>query len=136
MLFSNRKYQKKVTNINEIYFINSENEKITVFSPYPKILLELKKLDIETRNVTLEELISKLCLMLVNEYERIMDAEEDYEMSEFRTTEFYKKITVLLNHVKEVSYNLYGYNEHKMPSLIKEFYIRKLDNLQHKPSGE
>ncbi len=127
MLQSTLKYRKSLTDINKIFFINSENEKITVFSPHDKILVEFKKIGIETDSKTVEELISKLCLMLVEEYDSKLKDNENYSMKEYKVTEFYKIRVVLLNHLKELAYYLYDFKIDQMPQTIREFYKGKLD---------
>jgi hypothetical protein len=67
MLQSTLKYRKSFTDINKIFFINSQNEKITVFSPHSKILGEFKRIGIETASKTIEELSSNVSLMLCEE---------------------------------------------------------------------
>lgn len=127
MLQSTLKYRKSFTDINKIFFINSQNEKITVFSPHLKILEEFKRIDIETENKTIEELISNVSLMLVEEYDSKLDESESYSMKEYKETEFYKICVVLLNHLKELSYYLYDFKIDQMPPTIKGFYKDKLD---------
>lgn len=127
MLQSTIKYRKSFTDINKIYFINSQNEKITVFSPHSMILEEFKRIGIETTNKTIEELISKLSLMLIEGYDGILENNDNYSMKEYKETEFYKIRNVLLNHLKELAYYLYDYRIEQMPETIKRFYKVKLD---------
>lgn len=122
MIEQKSKYKKQITDINKIFFVNSDNEIITVFTPYKKIIEEFEKIGIETVDATLEQLIDELSQMLLNEYTRELNENEVYDITEFKETEFYNKINVLLNHVKEVSYNLYDYKENKMPKYIRTFY--------------
>lgn len=128
MVETKRKYRKTVTDIHNIFFINSEMKKVTVHSPYEVILKEFKKHNIKTEDATLQELITELCLMLVNEYEKRTEHNDEYSTSDFRQTEFYKQIIVLLSQVKEVAYNLYSYDEKKMPEEIKAFYMSRINN--------
>jgi hypothetical protein len=127
MLPAKLKYKRGFTDINALFFINSENEKITVFSPYTKIIKEFKKLGITTKDVTLEELLSKLSLLILNEYVKRLELEEDYSMTQFNKTDFYQKHATLMYHVKEVSYNLYDYKLEKMPNTIKHYYKIRID---------
>lgn len=127
MLQSTIKYRKSIIDINKIYFINSKDEKITVFSPHSKILEELKKLGVETTNKTIEELISNISLMLSKELDSKLDNLEGYTMKEFKETEFYKICLVLLNHLKELAYYLYDFKIEEMPPSIRKFYKSKLD---------
>ena len=127
MLQSTLKYRKSFTDINKIFFINAENEKITVFSPYSKILEEFRRIGIETSSKTIEELISNISLMLCEEYDVKLTKKESYTMKEFKETEFYKIRVVLLNHLKELAYYLYDFKIEEMPPTIRKFYKSKLD---------
>lgn len=127
MLYTKRKYKKSSINVNEIYFINSENEKITVFSPSDIILKEFKKLGIQTKEATLDELLFQLSSIIFDEYISKIEDDENYDIIEFKTTDLYKTISVLYYHVKEVSYYLYDYDERKMPAKIRNSYKNKID---------
>jgi hypothetical protein len=127
MVSNKLKYKRAFTDIHALYFINSENEKITVFSPYNQIIKEFKKLSIATKDATLDEILSKFSLLILNEYVKRLEVKEDYSMYEFIKTDFYQKHATLLYHVKEVSYNLYDYNLVKMPDTIKYYYKIRID---------
>lgn len=127
MLPPKLKYKRGFTDINALFFINSENEKITVFSPYTQIIKEFKKLGITTKDATLEEMLSKLSRLILNEYVKRLNKDEEYCMNQFNKTDFYQKHATLLYHVKEVSYNLYDYKLEKMPEVIKHFYKVRID---------
>lgn len=127
MVPTNLKYKRAFTDIHALYFINSENEKITVFSPYTQIIKEFEKLGIATREATLEELLSKLCRLIFDEFIKRLEEEEEYGMSQFNKTDFYKRHATLLYHVKEVAYNLYDYKLVKMPDTIKHYYKIRID---------
>ena len=127
MLPPKLKYKRGFTDINALFFINSDNEKITVFSPYNQIIKEFKKLGIATKDATLEELLSKLSLLILNEYVKRLNKDEEYCMNQFNKTDFYQKHATLLYHVKEVSYNLYNYDLVKMPDTIKHYYKIRID---------
>jgi hypothetical protein len=127
MLPTKLKYKRGFIDINALFFINSENEKITVFSPYTQIIKEFNKLGITTKDATLEEMISNLSLLILNEYVKRLNKDEEYCMNQFNKTDFYKKHATLLYHVQEVSYNLYDYKLEKMPEGIMHFYKVKID---------
>lgn len=120
------KYKRAFTDIHALYFINSEKEKITVLSPYTQIIKEFEKIGIATEDTAIEELLSKLCQLIFDEYTKRLE-EEEYSMTQFKKTYFYKKHATLLNHVKEVAYNLYDYKLEKMPNSIKHFYKVSID---------
>lgn len=127
MLPPKLKYKRGFTDINALFFINSENEKITVFSPYTQIIKEFNKLGITTKDATLEDMLSKLSRLILNEYVKRLNKDEEYCMNQFNKTDFYQKHATLLYHVKEVSYNLYDYKLEKMPEVIKHFYKVRID---------
>lgn len=121
------KYKRAFTDIHALCFINSENEKITVFSPYTQIIKEFEKLGIATREATLEELLSKLCRLIFDEYTKRLTEEKEYSKTQFNKTDFYQKHATLSYHVKEVAYNLYDYKLVKMPDAIKHYYKIRID---------
>jgi hypothetical protein len=127
MAQSTLKYRKSFTDINKIFFINSQNEKITVFSPHSKIIEEFRRIGLETANKTIEELISNVSFMLCEEYDCKLTKNESYTMKEFKETELYKICVVLLNHLKESAYYLYDFKIEEMPPTISGFYKGKLD---------
>ncbi len=121
MLFSRPKKNKTTLN-EELYYINSEKEMINRFSSYSAIKKEFKKIGIDTDGYTIEELIAKISLEFLEGYTSRIDENENYSLSEFKQTEFYKVRFVLLNHLKEVGFYLYDYKEEIMPEKIKAFY--------------
>jgi hypothetical protein len=127
MLPPKLKYKRGFTDIHALCFINSENEKITVFSSYTLIIKELEKLGIATQDATIEKLLSKLSRLIFEEYTKRLEDEEEYRMTQFNKTDFYEKHATLLNHIKEVAYNLYDYKLEKMPEAIKHFYKVRID---------
>lgn len=128
MVPTKSKYKRAVTDIHALFFINSENEKITVFSHYTQIIKEFEKLGIVTREATVKELLSKLSQLIFDEYIRRLDKEEEYSTAQFYKTDFYKRHATLLYHVKEVAYNMYDYNLNKMPDAIQYWYKIRVDS--------
>lgn len=128
MISTKLKYKRSFTDINTLFFINSDNEKITVFSPYTQIIKELEKLGIAIKDATLEYLLSKLSRLIFEEYIKRLEEEEEYRIKQFNKTDFYKRHATLLNHVKEVAYILYDYKLEKMPEAIKHFYKVRIDS--------
>lgn len=121
MLFSQPKI-KKPTFHEELYFINSEQELVCRFSPYSVIKKEFEKIGLDTSGATIEELMAQISLMFLEGYTDRIDENENYSLSEFKQTEFYKVRFILLNHLKEVGFYLYDYKEEIMPAKIKTFY--------------
>ena len=125
MLFSRPNIKK--TQINEdLFYINSEKELVNKFSSYSLIENEFRKIGLETKDATIEELMAEISLMFLTEYTDRIDEQENYSMKEFKETEFYKIRFVLLSHLKEVAFYLYNFDETKMPRKIKAFYKEKI----------
>jgi hypothetical protein len=72
-------------------------------------------------------LLSKLSRLIFEEYTKRLENEEEYRMTQFNKTDFYEKHATLLNHLKEVAYNLNDYKLEKMPEAIKHFYKVRID---------
>ena len=126
MLFSRPNIKK--TQFNEdLFYINSEQELVNKFSSYSLIEKEFRKIGIETKDSTIEELMAEISLMFLVGYTDRIDENENYSMKEFKNTEFYKIRNVLLNHLKEVAFYLYSFDESKMPRKIKAFYKKKIN---------
>jgi hypothetical protein len=126
MLFSRPNIKK--TQFNEdLFYINSEQELVNKFSSYSLIEKEFRKIGIETKDSTIEELMAEISLMFLVGYTDRIDENENYSMKEFKNTEFYKIRNVLLNHLKEIAFYLYSYDESKMPRKIKAFYKKKIN---------
>lgn len=126
MLFSRPNIKK--TQLNEdLFYINSEQELVNKFSSYSLIEKEFRKIGIETKDSTIEELMAEISLMFLVGYTDRIDENENYSMKDFKNTEFYKIRNVLLNHLKEIAFYLYSYDESKMPRKIKAFYKKKIN---------
>lgn len=126
MLFSRPNIKK--TQFNEdLFYINSEQELVNKFSSYSLIEKEFRKIGIETKDSTIEELMAEISLMFLVGYTDRIYENENYSMKEFKNTEFYKIRNVLLNHLKEIAFYLYSYDESKMPRKIKAFYKKKIN---------
>jgi pyridoxine/pyridoxamine 5'-phosphate oxidase len=117
----------KKTQFNEdLFYINSEQELINRFSSYSLIEKEFKKVGLETKDATIEKLMAEISRVFLREYADRIDENENYSLSEFKETELYQVHYVLLNHLKEVGFYLYDYNEEIMPKKIKAFYKEQL----------
>jgi hypothetical protein len=126
MLFSRPNIKKPILN-GDSFYINSEQELVNKFSSYSLIEKEFKKIGLETKDSTIEELMAEISLMFLVGYTDRIDENENYSMKEFKNTEFYKIRNVLLNHLKEVAFYLYSFDESKMPRKIKAFYKKKIN---------
>lgn len=126
MLFSRPNIKKPILN-EDLFYINSEQELVNKFSSYSLIEKEFRKIGLETKDSTIEELMAEISLMFLVGYTDRIDENENYSMKEFKNTEFYKIRNVLLNHLKEVAFYLYSFDESKMPRKIKAFYKKKIN---------
>jgi hypothetical protein len=124
MLFSRPNIKKLILN-EDSFYINSEQELINKFSSYSLIEKEFRKIGLETNEATIEELMAEISLMFLVGYTDRIDENENYSLSEFKKTEFYKIRFVLLSHLKEVAFYLYNFDERMMPRKIKAFYTKK-----------
>ena len=127
MLFSRPNIKKALFN-EDLFYINSEQELVNKFSSFSLIENEFRKIGLETKDATIEELIAEISLMFLTEYTNRIDEQENYSMKEFKETEFYKIRFVLLSHLKEVAFYLYNFDEKKMPRKIKAFYKKKISS--------
>ena len=108
--------------------INSEQELINKFSSYSLIEKEFRKIGLQTDGATIEELMAEISCMFLDGYADRITENENYSLSEFKKTEFYKIRFVLLSHLKEVAFYLYNFDEKKMPRKIKAFYKKKISS--------
>ena len=114
------KYRKKVTDVNTIFYINPEGIKITVFSPSELILKEIISLGIDPIGATISELQNQLSQICIQDYKDLTLGDYPiFTLTELLKTKFYTKNTVIIHHLKELSYWLYDYDAEKMPANIK-----------------
>lgn len=116
----NEKYRKKITNVNTIFYINTEGIKITVFSPYELILKEIISIGIDPIGATISELqnqVSQICIQ--DSIDLTYGDNPIYTITELTKTKFYTKNIVIMQHFKELSYWLFDYDTNKMPSNMK-----------------
>ena len=114
------KYRKKITNVNTIFYINTEGIKITVFSPYELILKEIISMGIDPIGATISELqnqVSQICIQ--DSIDLTYGDNPIYTITELTKTKFYTKNIVIMHHFKELSYWLFDYDTNKMPSNMK-----------------
>ena len=114
------KYRRKVTNVNTIFYINPEGIKITVFSPFELIVNEIATLGINPVGATISELryqVSQICLQ--DRIDLTYGDNPIYSITELTKTKFYTKNTVIMHHLKELSYWLFDYDADKMPADMK-----------------
>ena len=99
--------------------------KITVFSPFELIVKEIASLGINPIDATISELKYKVSKIFLEDYmNRNFSDNPNYISSEDKM-----KFTVILFHLKELSYWLFDYNVNKMPANMKfDFELNKKRN--------
>ena len=127
MLFSRPNIKKTKSN-QDLCYINSEKELVNKFSSYCLIEKEFRKIGLETKDATIEELMAQISLMFLEGYTSKIEEDPYYSLGQFKQTEFYIIRCVLLNHLKEVGFYLYDYKEEIMPRKIKAFYNEKISS--------
>ena len=110
--------------INDVYFINDENEKVYVHCDYKIIINELIKLGIYNSNSTIEEIMDKLNPLLAEKHAALV-RDRTYLLQLRRYNEFHNKIRVLYLSMLEVRFYLYDYDATKMPTELKRFFTSK-----------
>lgn len=118
------KYQRQVTNLKTLHYINADGIKITVYSSYEVMVKEMMSLGINPFGKTIKELqieISQICMddyMEANFGEGLEEEPKPNSSDYFKTYKWIKNM-VITHHLKELSYWLYDYNANKMPDNIK-----------------
>lgn len=110
--------------INDVYFISDENEKVYVHCDYKIIINELTKLGIYNSNSTIEEIMDKFNLLLVEKHAALV-RDRTYLRQLRSYNEFHNKIRVLYLSMLEVRFYLYDYDAAKMPTELKRLFTCK-----------
>lgn len=110
--------------INDVYFINDENEKVNVHCDYKIIINELTKLGIYNSVSTMEEIMDKFNPLL-DEKQAAFVKDRTYLHQLRSYHEFHNKIRVLYLSMLEVRFYLYDYDAAKMPSELKRLFTCK-----------
>jgi hypothetical protein len=110
--------------INDVYFINDENEKVYVHCDYKIIINELTKLGIYNSNYTIEEIMDKFNPLLAEKHAALIrDSNYLHQLRNYN--EFHNKIRVLYLSMLEVRFYLYDYDATKMPTELKRLLTCK-----------
>lgn len=118
-----QKFVKK-NYVNDVYFINDENETVYVHCDYKIIIKELTKLGIYDSNSTIEEITDKFNPLLTKMFKTIV--KDTTYLNQIRQyNEFHNKIRVLYLSMLEVWFYLYDYDATKMPSRLKSLFTCK-----------
>ena len=110
------KYQRKVTNLNTLHYINADGMKITVFSSYEVMVNEMMSLGINPIGKTIKELQIEISQICIEEYMNANFGDDSKPTtSEYLKTNKHLKNILITHHLKELSYWLHDYNINKMP---------------------
>lgn len=124
------KYRRKTTDVNTVFYINSEGIKITVFSSFELIVKEIATLGIDPEDATISELQYQVSeIFLKDKMDLTFGDNPIYSTTELTKTKFYIKNTVIMHHLKELSYWLFDYDANKMPADMKfDFELNRKRN--------
>jgi hypothetical protein len=125
-----KKYQRKVTDVTTLHYINLDGIKITVFSPCEVMVNELLSIGINPMGKTIKELQIEVSEIFIEHY---MDCHYGKRYiagnTENNRIDRYNQKRVIIHHLKELSYWLYDYNAKKMPKNIKfDFELHRKHN--------
>jgi hypothetical protein len=107
-----------------LFYINHKGKRIYSNSSYKVILKEIHWLGINTSNITINELLDELDLKLAIKHNLIVQ-DKTYLEQLREYSQFHNQIRVLFKHIIADVFNLYSFNEHKMPKEIQRIYNSK-----------
>ncbi len=107
-----------------LFYINHKGERIDSNSSYKAILKEIHWLGINTSNITINDLLDELDLKLAIKHNLIVQ-DKTYLEQLREYSQFHNQIRVLYKHIIADAFNLYSYNEDKMPKEIKRIFTSK-----------
>lgn len=125
MITTKSKSKKAIAESNKEFYINSENIKINIHTPYKIVIKELQELGIETQGISIDEINTKLDILLKEEFAGMI-CKISYEEQMRNYLKYHKKLRVLYLQVNEVLFNLYEYNENAMPERTKRIFINQI----------
>ena len=107
-----------------LFYINDKGKRIDHNSSYTDIIRELNELGIDTSNITINELLIELDVQLAIKHRQIVqDTTYLKQLREY--SEFHIQIRVIYKHIIADVFNLYSYDEDKMPKEIKRIFNSK-----------
>lgn len=112
-----KKYTKSNKFSSSLFYINSSGVKVTCFSSYKIINEELLQLGINSKGLTIDELLNAISKRILKEYCLSRSLNQNYHKSEKSNI-----LNVLLINVQEVAYYLYDFDTTKMPDELKQSY--------------
>lgn len=104
-----------------IYYFNADNIKIDINSSYLVIIQEINRLGIDTSEITISALLDELDVLLSIKYKAIVQ-NKDYLKQIKEYNDYHNQIRVLFKHIIEDAFNLYSYDEDKMPIDIRRSF--------------
>ena len=107
-----------------LFYINHKGERIDSNSSYKAILKEIHWLGINTSNITINDLLDELDLKLAIKHNLIVQ-DQTYLEQLREYSQFHNQIRVLYKHIIADAFNLYSYDEDKMPKEIKLIFNSK-----------
>ena len=107
-----------------LFYINHKGERIDSNSSYKAILKEIHWLGINTSNITINDLLDELDLKLAIKHNLIVQ-DQTYLEQLREYSEFHNRIRVLYKHIIADAFNLYSYDEDKMPVEILRIFNSK-----------
>ncbi len=110
-----------------IFFFNSKGKRIDFNSHYTEIIEEINGLGIVTSDIIIDDLMKILDVLLAKKYSLI--TKDSTYLNQLRDyNEFQNKIRVLFKSVLADAFNLYSFDESKMPEEIKRYFNCKYNN--------
>ena len=77
-----KRYKKSFTDSQTVFYLNSDGDKVTCFSSFEMVNNELLKLDINTKDMTINELLDKVSERLLKEYSIARKLNENFHKTE------------------------------------------------------
>jgi hypothetical protein len=115
---------KKKNYVPDVFFINDVNQRVYVHSHYSIICEELQKMGINTKDITILDLLTRFNSLLAEKHKKMVkDITYLDQLREYNA--FHNKIRVLYLSIIEVAFHLYDYDAEQMPCDIKKIFQSK-----------
>ena len=101
--------------------MNSRGKRIDFNSSYTDIIIEINELGIETAEITIDQLLSDLDVLLAIKHSQIV-CNETYIKQIIQYREFHNQIRVLYKQIIADVFNLYSYDQKQMSQEIKRIF--------------
>lgn len=115
---------KKRNYVPDVFFINDKNQRVYVHSHYSIICEELQKLGIDTKDISISDLLTRFDPLLTIKHNEIVK-DINYLNHLRNYWEFHNKIRVLRLSIIEVAFHLHEYDAVRMPCDIKKIFQSK-----------